>query len=545
MTGQVHAAGKTTVNVDNYYYAYADQPGDYPLQIVGGSELVYGDFITNDAYILEMTFEKIGFGAGDRLYVIYQDNTGEDITSNPFKINRQTRTIRVHLDKKSNGETLVRMTQNVVDSPANGGTEVTYNWTKTPPQGGDLGNRLNVPFHLYYVPFLDQYRLDYTPPSASRYQLQFTAANGSIYEKNYMFAPTGIHYLTCNGNYRMYFYDSSGKIVAQTEEMITSLIQSPSCNSYADRQDAGKDDLGTSINGENVSWNPLPNATKYEVYKDGQKIGETSGTIYNVPGGGSISVVARNGTGQIVGRSDLNVSAGSGGNPSDPPPDGTCGDVCQNLKKVLTCPDWPQYMGSLTQAIKDALPPPPDWQHISEIFAQSYINALNNYLGEVPEPPTVQQITDQLPQVPSIDSSFPEAENLKPQVSQDFNQPFNFDITSGPQIEVVDNSRPFDIVDPLQGMETSGAFVPVMPGDPQNHAGGIKLPETVQVGDPQPTPKVSNSPVDPLPTPKAAPIIEMPIPSTNPATLPTPINGNNPVPIPTSPGGNIPIPRGG
>lgn len=380
--------------------------------------------------------------------------------------------------------------------------------------------------NMYYVSFLDQYRVDYSYNTADvRYDLVFNATDGKIYTADYNFPPTGIHYLTCNGTYNMNFYNSSGSVVHTLGPMVTTAIVNPTCNSYADGV-SGKNDLNAKQNGNLINWNSLPNADKYEVWKDGSKLGQTTGTSYSPTSDGGYSIVARDSKGNVVGQSDLTykatTSGGDGGttNPSDPNYgdfDPNCA-TCKQLWELLQCPDWYKYMGQLTQAIKNALPTLPEWRGIADQF----VNAFADYWGPVPDAPTVQEIEGKIvPTLPPVDTQVPIVE---PQLPSEFDKPTTFDITTGPEIPIVDDSQPIEIYEPDKYIHADTPGQMVFPGDSRNHSDGIKQPDTIQTPYTIPVPTVRND-NQTVPT-------EIPIPSISTGTIPKPnaTSGVGPIP---------------
>lgn len=368
-----------------------------------------------------------------------------------------------------------------------------------------------IPSNTYYVSFLDQYRMDYQKISAASYQLYFVSPSSEVFTGNYNFAPTGIHYLTCNGKYKLNFFDASGGLIASTAETVTTAIVSPTCTSYADGIN-GADDLNAKATktGDKyqLNWGSLPNAAAYQIWKDGNQVATTTDTKYETEKG-SISVVAVDSSGNVLGRSDLNVPKGNS-------------DCCQWLSELLECPDWDKFMGELTQAIKNALPPPPDWDVIADKIGAATVQHLQNYFGPVPEAPTQTEIDSKLnTALPEVNAASPEAASLVPTVPAGYETPKPFDITSGPQIEIVDESVPFQIFDPLHNLQYDLPGVPVIPGDPRNNTGGITKPGTIVTDSPKPTKTIPTETSDPVPKPTPT-ISEIPIPGVTTGPVPKP-----------------------
>lgn len=402
-----------------------------------------------------------------------------------------------------------------------------------------------IQYWINYQEYRDEYRVDFTyPTGTATLKLLFTSSSSVEYERTYPISGNLI-YLTCNGTYDMEFFDAGNTLIGSFYGIVTTQLINPACNSYTDQ--TGKRDFNVTYqdNGNgtyNLDWPMVAGANGYKVYYNGSYLGFAYTPGMQIPGNGQVTIQAVNNNDDVLGTTDLFVptydhtqigtpGTGDDGGGSTP---GGC-DACQRLAEQLACPEWDAYMGEWSKMIRDSLPPPPDWNAISQIFATSMINALNNYLGDVPAAPTTGQIAAKLPAQPVIDSSFPEAGNLVPSVSNNFNQPFDFDITTGPQIQIVDESSPFEINDPLQDLDSSGVGVPVLPGDPANHSGGIKYPESIEVETPLPVPKTNPSSGGELPIPgetTPAPNNPVPIPRTDPGDPPTPGIGENEIPIP-------------
>lgn len=374
-----------------------------------------------------------------------------------------------------------------------------------------------IRYWLRYQPYRDEYRMDFTwPTGTTSYRAWFIArSDGKIYELFFNSRPTGILWLTCNGTYNVDFYNSQGELIGFFRDIITTEIQNPKCSSYEGQE--GQDDLNArSIDNRDgthdLFWDRIPGAVRYEIYKDGELIGNTPGTSYKVIGDGSISIVARDENGDIIGESHLHVPK--------------LNDVencitCQTLADLLSCPEWDVYMGELTQAIRNALPTLPEWRQIADVF----VDAFDEYFGDVPPVPSVGEIGSRItPPLPDLDTDVPEAD-ISPIVDDAYNQPLEFDITTGPEIPVVDESEPIEIYEPDAFIESDGPGVMVFPRDPRNHSGGIKEPD--KFNSPYPTPQPS--PTDPGEIP--------------PNDMPTPGGTTGTIPIPTDPGGIIPIPK--
>jgi hypothetical protein len=232
----------------------------------------------------------------------------------------------------------------------------------------------------------------------------------------------------------------------------------------------------------------MPGATTYEVYKDGQKIGETSDTTMNIGADGSVTVVGKDASGNTVGQADAPPGSGSSSGGSS-----SC-DVCEQLRQALACPEWDTYMGEVTNAVRNAF----DWPSIADTFVGKFAD----YFGDVPEPPTKAEIDQQIrPDLPGIDTVIPEA-NIAPEAPNEFDQPVDFDITTGPEISVEDGSEPIEIYEPDQFINADTPGEMVYPGDSRNSSDGIKQPDTITT--PYTTP-VPTTPSGSTPPPSSVP----------------------------------------
>lgn len=396
-----------------------------------------------------------------------------------------------------------------------------YNWTPPEP-----GTRF-VNGMYYYVPYRDEYRVDYAPPDGvAWYQLHFTSPTNQVWTAEYYFPPTGIHYLTCNGTYVLNFFDENNNLIYQTQEMHTSQMINPTCLSYADGISGIEDfsvEYGSLNDGRyDLSWSDVPGASIYEVWLNGQLVDVTGSTHTIIHEKGSVSVVAKDGSGNIVGQTDTQVPSLS----EEYQANLGC-NICEKISQALQCPEWDTYMGELTQAIRNALPTLPEWRRIADQF----VDAFAEYWGPVPNVPTKSQIENNIrPNMPVLDTSVPGSE-MVPTVPNEFNTPLEFDITNAPEIPVVDESEPFEIYEPDQFIDADDPGEFVYPGDPRNHSDGIKNPDIVHTGYDTPVPAGSGgSPpeIDP-PIPEPPP----PDPDIPPSVMPEPAPTPPDMAIPT------------
>lgn len=379
----------------------------------------------------------------------------------------------------------------------------------------------------YYWEFKDEYRVDFENPPVQwdTLRMRYETFWGVEYITDYDYS-TNMMWLTCNGYYWIIFLNN-GEVVAQSDMMKTTLILNPACQSYP--EEGGNKDFDARYNsdgngGYNLDWDDLPGAAGYDVYVDGQHAGSTSGNDFNMDGPGAVSIVARDEQGNAIGQTDLHVPSMGGGNGGGNGGGGGC-SACDMIQDALACPHWGDYMGSITDAVRDAWPTPAEWHNISNIFANNFINAFDNYLGDMPTAPSTNDIYNQINEpLPDIDTSWPDADNLIPDMPSEYDQPWDFDITSGDQIQVIDESEPIDIDEPLHDMDYDDPGIMVIPGDPSNNTGGIKIPDSIELPMPEPSPSYD----DPIP------------PGNDP---PVPNYPGGPGPMPNYPGGVGPVPN--
>src|SRR5690625_414950 len=217
-----------------------------------------------------------------------------------------------------------------------------------------------------YLNWKDEYRVDYTRPGpgfdVSYFRVKFEADSGMLYETDYDFW-TGIMYLTCNGVYQLQFLDSEHNVLLESREIVTTRIKDPPCLSYPDG--GNKDDLDATYNDNGdgtytLDWTDLPGAGSYEIYLNGDLVGivTSPGDSFDLPGTGSVNIVAKDPNGDYLGHSDLQVPDYDGsddwGNNGD-----KC-DICDIISSALECPAWDDYMGAWSDMLSELIPPPPD-----------------------------------------------------------------------------------------------------------------------------------------------------------------------------------------
>lgn len=341
-----------------------------------------------------------------------------------------------------------------------------------------------VDFTINYLPQDDVYRVDYQdyPAGTAWYQLHYTSPSGTVYTADYHGSPTGIHYLTCNGTYKLNFFDSNNNLLSSTSSMHTSSINNPTCQSYAG-DETGTDDLNIQVqdNGDltyTATWDDI--GELYGVYKDGVYLEAVTDNHYTFQGGGAVQIRSFDQFGAENGRSETFIDASQGITNES----GSSCNACQRIREKLDCPYWSEYMGEWQQMLAEVIPPPPDWEEVSTIFANAFINALDDWLGDMPDVPTQSELlTDIEPEPIPFDVDTNDFE-IAPDAPEEFDEPFNFDITTGEQFEIVDESQPFDIPEP--GYDQNIRLF-VYPEDPENEGHGMEQSHGFQFVVPRPT----------------------------------------------------------
>jgi hypothetical protein len=451
----------------------------------------------------------------------------------------------------------------------------------------------------HYDPVKDNYMVAYykqIPDRPSSMKVKFVNPANTAANAQKVFSGTditGIFYLTCNGQYNFDFYDTGGILVSSSQQITTTQVKNNLCDSYPSPEDqyqgaaTPRNQNGVEVKpGDSpggprkyLYWKPSPNCGNggysYLFYRDGvfdHEFDPYSSNLYQYditdkPGVWTIvtdygssycndlvgEVVYQDGGGDptdpwagVPAPGDGSSPNGPKGEPGSgpgnggvvyPPFDPLC-DTCVQLNQLLQCPDWEKYMDGFTDAFKKALPPPPDWQDIANKIGKATIDGLSDYVGEVPAVPSVPQIEGNIkPDIPTLNTDVP---NIAPAVPPAYNDgPLPFDIKSGPQIPIVDESSPIEIYEPNKYIVSDQPGEMVLPGDSRNHSNGIKQPSTSPSPYPTPVPSSGSSPTIPpsnIPIPGNVPPSTMPVPGNAPPST---------IPIPSGSGGPIPIPAGG
>lgn len=372
-------------------------------------------------------------------------------------------------------------------------------------------------------------------------KLNFVSTHGVPYSK--VIDNSEYVYLTCKGSYTFEYLDEDMRVLNTGQPIDTTEINSNVCNSYGNQKEIDTNVYKlTDSNNVLVNKNEGYRTDQYVLFPDQQYpqyFGEMSETTHfgTEPGKKLIFVTyAPDGSLYDVVTYDSNIGDYSNYDKSnnavgeDGLPNGDSGngggagsgcDACKMLTDLLACPAWDDYMTELTQAIQNALPPPPNWQEVAEIF----VNEFADYFGDVPTTPTKNEIKQAIePQQPTLDTHVEGADIIPLMPSEFNNAPLDTSITNGEQIEIIQESQAFEIYEPTEFIEHDAAGVMVYPNDSRNSSNGIKTPDTITTNYEQPTPQRSNdNNVPPSEQPQPTmPEHTTPLPSIEDAIMPIP-----------------------
>lgn len=241
----------------------------------------------------------------------------------------------------------------------------------------------------FYYANRDVYLLSYRGyPISDSSVLNFWSDTGTYYDLESTNRPSGSYYLTCNGTYILELFNAGVK-VAETAQIVTTRIEQPACQSYTNADEL-KNDLVVSEedNGDGtitLNWDVQSDADHYDVYQDGVKVGDTTGSSYQIDEVGTYTVVAVNAEGDILGESDYIT-------PDTMPTDETgsedC-DACTWLTETLACPAWDEYMG--------------EWKGmLNEVFNASHYQMVADIMTDTIVPAMGQELVDRAPAISEI-----------------------------------------------------------------------------------------------------------------------------------------------
>ncbi|MEK4240378.1 hypothetical protein [Paenibacillus sp. FSL H7-0714] len=368
----IAGADSTSIDLNNYYFAHANMPGEYVLKDKYNNTVLKGDYSQNDGHVIQISFRNWHASGSNKVVINLPDGSqktvtnGETVTfpSNPKQVS-------LTLVKTDYTESYVEVSTTNVYDQSNGGVNLTYTFTGSPPSSfGSLGpgtptssptpkptatpnpttTPIVTPKPTYVAGNLMAYRTGRTliewanePPNTSKYEvyrdgvLAATLPAGT-YQYNFP-DPSDI-----DADYDIKAISSSGNVLAKTTLII--------------RVGPGTEDP-----------EPTPNPT----------------------------------------------DPGDGGENGGTNPQPSCNDVCQNIKDQLKCPGWDDYMGAWSDMIKGSLPPPPDWENVAAIMRDTIVPSMGQEIVNR-SPEIARIIADELQSREKAVSPPPTIADFKPNV---------------------------------------------------------------------------------------------------------------------------------
>ncbi len=481
------AAYAAIVNVTGYHYAHSNQIGKTNFKDNAGRSFLMGDFQQNDAVIKWIQFNTANIKGGT-IFIRYDDGTTQTVSGDYVTLNKEAKKVEIVLSKTTYAESLVWIDSYGTMDDSNGGTSVQYNYQDPPVTYGSLGT-------------------GQAPGSDTGGNTGGNTGGGSTGGGTDTGGSTGGG--STGGN-------TGGGNTIGTGEL----------------------DAKWNSDCSVVSWTGKPSGTtQYKVNINGS-IKMTTAMSYTMPAGvgagAVIDIRALDASQNELGKSVLSYTcqapggdtgSDTGGDTGGSDSGATC-DVCSQIKSALECPGWDDLMGELTDAVAAAIPPPPNWDEVADKVGKATIGYLDDYMGDVPPPPTKQEVDQKTKaELPPLDLSTP-TDDLKPEVPEEFKKgKIEFSLQPDKEIEVKDGSVEFKINDPVDQADPPGKKV--RPGDPANSSGGIKHPDQVNTGA-APAPAADPSPTPSSPTPSTG--------SSSPGAVPSPTSGGSPSTGSGSPG---------
>lgn len=308
-----------------------------------------------------------------------------------------------------------------------------------------------------------------------------------------------------------------------------------------------------------MRWDEVSGAYGYNLYIDGVKYNNTPITTTNTiisgltdwveywvtvtavdaagnespPSPPTLAVSGITDTGGGDGNGDGNGDGGTGNNPP------AC-TVCDQIAQLLECPDWEAYMAEWTDAIRAAIPPPPNWHQVAGIMRDTIVPAMGQELVQrMPELSRIladelqrrEKPVGDLPELPTFNPSTPEMTDLTAPIDSDFT-------TDVPDFTPdYSGSRPFTIPDPADWSPDDTDIGYTMPTNQD-----LTAPEYNPINDtgyiepdigykPIIVPEVT-APEYTIGTGSEQPMPDYDYPAADPAPDYTIGNGNDPIPAP-------------
>lgn len=382
------ASAGVNVSVDNYFYVHSNSVGTKQyFKDKYGTTTLHGDAIEHDAVNTRITFVTNGLQSGEKLYVIYPDGSTQDVIGTSITLDKKEKYVKIAIDKTTTKETYVRINTQYTFDSSDGGTEVYYAYNKSTP-----------------------------------------TTYGSLGDGGSGGGGTSGIDLQWNAGSRKFTWT---KYPAEAYEII---VTDP----------------------DGVKYNIVP-ATKVFKANDGAgtykfEVKKQDGTVLYTKTM-AIEGIEEEPTNPTdpVDPTDPDPT-----DPGEPPDDGgdtpTCDkDGCDWLNDIIFCPGWDIVMADLTLAIKDALPPPPDWEYVSAVFTNRIVPAMGQEIvNRTPE--IARIIADEFQSREKAVSPPPQLETFAPENLPRFKDMVDAkrDLDQGVPNFTPDYSqdKPFTILDP-------------------------------------------------------------------------------------------------
>lgn len=450
----IAGADSTSIDLDNYYFAHANKPGNYVLKDKYNNTVIKGDYGQNDAHVMQISFRNWHASGSNKVVVDLPDGSQKNVTNGEtLTFPSDPKQISLTLVKTDYTESYVEVSTFNVYDQSGGGVNLTYTFTGSPPSSyGDLGAG--------------------TPTASATPK------------------PT----------------------VTPTPTPKPTVTPTPTSGVTPVNIQARVDPTGKKI-----IWNTPPTNTDHiEVWRDGELIGtfsKTQGEI-NLPENfsGDWEIRAVSAAGNIIGKTELILNGNVGGGdptptpiPTNPPDTGTdpgteipCNDACQQIKDQLECPEFDEYLGKWADMIKGTYPPPPDWEHVASVMRDKIVPAMGQEIvnrspeiariiadefesreSKVNPPPDLAGYDPVVPRFTDTPSVKEDLNSNVPDFTPDYSESTPFTIPDPMNVDLTDNSdkgyahKEPDSSSPVyQQKEVEGAALPSYNHDPTWAEGG-------------------------------------------------------------------------
>lgn len=339
----VAEASSTTVELDNFFYAHGNEPGNLYFIDKYADTTIYGDSNEHDALIQSITFSKQGM-TGENLVVKTPDGEQHYVSGSSITFSPGVENVQILLVKTTSSESFAKVTSMVAYDSSDGGITVTYNYNGTPYTSyGDLGGTEEATATPTPTP-----EATATPTPEASYvtgTLHATWAGNQSYEITWTTPPDNTAYIGVwkdgtkiatytpdvlshqltegerDGTYIVKAVSSDGNVIAQDEVLIQGADMTSATEEPAATADTGDTDTDTGDTGEEVVCDT---------------------------------------------------------------------ESCQTIYDALECPYFDEYLSEWAEAIGEVIPPAPDWEEVADTMRDSIVPAMG------------QEIVDRAPEIAEI-----------------------------------------------------------------------------------------------------------------------------------------------